>query len=323
MEQGDTLTSMYANITYPNENPFFNIYTQTYGKCTDDYDQDDILPPSPHGRLWFSLVYDAVVEQLSVRLVKAKHIPGRGRNNTPRDPFVKLYLLPDERNCQQSKVRRRTHVPVWNETFIFQVGSKDIHKRTLRLSVYDIDRRRVRHALGHVLLNFDDVQLDKDEIICRDLELEAQATAVLGEINFTLTYQSNLDRLRVVIHSLRNIKEMDFEECGAYVKVQLMHGRKPVKSKKTSTQKRTSTPAYNESFSFGTSAKEMERSSVLITVMSTGPNRLSHDVEYGRVLVGPFMFARGDALLHWQEMLTKPKTRVTKWHALSSPNSFM
>lgn len=46
---------------------------------------------------------------------------GRGRDNSPRDPFVKMFLLPDERCCKISKVRRKTLSPVYNETFTFQV----------------------------------------------------------------------------------------------------------------------------------------------------------------------------------------------------------
>ncbi|XP_070544836.1 synaptotagmin-15-like [Ptychodera flava] len=292
-------------------------------KCSDDDDHDDILPPSPHGRIWFSMIYDAAVEQLTVKVVKAKHLPGRGKNNLPRDPFVKLYLLPDERASQQSKVRRKTNLPKWNETFIFQVGPKDVRKRTLRMTVYDIDRRRVRHAMGHVLVNLADVPLDKEEIMWRDLDNETQASAALGEINFSLTYQPHMDKLRVVILSLRNLRKLDYEESGIYVKVQLMHGRKGVKSKKTATQKGTCEPAYNESFSFTLTSKQMERTSILITIMTTGSTRLGPGVEYARVLTGPFMFARGEALVHWQEMMTQPKTTVTKWHSLKSPNNFM
>lgn len=50
---------------------------------------------------------------------------GRGRDNSPRDPFVKIFLLPDERNCKVSKVRRKTLTPVYNESVTFQVNKLD------------------------------------------------------------------------------------------------------------------------------------------------------------------------------------------------------
>lgn len=38
--------------------------------------------------------------------------------------------------------------------------------------------------------------------------------------------------------------------------------------------------------------------------------------ELGRVVVGPYMYARGKELEHWNEMLSKPKELVRRWHAL-------
>ena len=48
-------------------------------------------------------------------------VSGRDKTNAPRDPFVKVYLLPDENTCQQSRVRRKTLAPKFNDTFTFQV----------------------------------------------------------------------------------------------------------------------------------------------------------------------------------------------------------
>lgn len=36
----------------------------------------------------------------------------------------------------------------------------------------------------------------------------------------------------------------------------------------------------------------------------------------GRVVVGSYMYARGKQLEHWNEMLSKPKELVKRWHAL-------
>lgn len=39
----------------------------------------------------------------------------------------------------------------------------------------------------------------------------------------------------------------------------------------------------------------------------------------GRVVVGPYMYTRGKELEHWNEMLSKPKELVRRWHALCHP----
>lgn len=38
--------------------------------------------------------------------------------------------------------------------------------------------------------------------------------------------------------------------------------------------------------------------------------------QLGRVVVGPYMYARGRQLEHWNAMLSKPKELVKRWHAL-------
>ena len=49
-----------------------------------------------------------------------------------------------------------------------------------------------------------------------------------------------------------------------------------------------------------------------------GGGVLTHDVEYGHVVLGPFMYARGEELIHWQEMLAQPRATVTRWHNLTA-----
>ena len=43
--------------------------------------------------------------------------------------------------------------------FFKQIPLVEINKKTLRLSVYDVDRRRVRHSLGHVFVPLCDTNL--------------------------------------------------------------------------------------------------------------------------------------------------------------------
>ena len=40
--------------------------------------------------------------------------------------------------------------------------------------MYDVDKRRVRHSLGHVLLHLHDVDLTKEDLLWRDLEPVSQ-----------------------------------------------------------------------------------------------------------------------------------------------------
>ncbi|XP_064617973.1 synaptotagmin-15-like [Liolophura sinensis] len=280
------------------------------------------LAASRHGRLWFSLIYDATVEQLSVTLIKAKELPGRNRANYTRDPFVKLFLLPDERTCRISKMKKKTLSPIFNETFVFQVPPSDLMNRSLRLSVYDVDRRKVRHSLGHVVVSLKECDLSKGDVLWRDLETMAQPSVNMGEVQFSLTHMPNFEKVKVTIHQVRNIHLSQCDmDSGAFVKVQLIHGRKVYKSKHTAVRRGVTDLEFNEGFSFTVPGRQFDSCNIIVSLMTTGQKyRLGKDEEYGRVTVGPFMFARGEELIHWQEMLSQPRHAVTKWHGFVPPN---
>ena len=46
---------------------------------------------------------------------------GRPTSRAPRDPFVRIYLMPNEKTIQQSRVHKQTNDPIFNETFKFEV----------------------------------------------------------------------------------------------------------------------------------------------------------------------------------------------------------
>lgn len=57
---------------------------------------------------------------------------------------------------------------------MFQVSSDKIQEKVLRFSVYDVDRRRIRHSLGHVLVPLKDMDVTKGDVIWKDLEPHSQ-----------------------------------------------------------------------------------------------------------------------------------------------------
>ncbi|XP_012939836.1 synaptotagmin-15, partial [Aplysia californica] len=168
-------------------------------------DEESNLPESSHGRLWFSIIYDAAVSQLHVTLVKVKDLPGRSNNQQLRDPFVKMFLLPDERSFRVSKVKKKTLSPIYNETHTFQVSQDEVRSRVLRFSVYDVDKRRVRHSLGHVMIQLKAIELTKGDVMWSDLEPMVQAASTLGELQLSLVYYPQNDKVKVGVHRARNL----------------------------------------------------------------------------------------------------------------------
>lgn len=70
--------------------------------------------------LQISLYYGAAERQLVVTIRRAVDLPPRA-DGTPRNPYVKLFLLPDrsEKSRRQSAVLVETCQPVWNEPFYY------------------------------------------------------------------------------------------------------------------------------------------------------------------------------------------------------------
>lgn len=169
-------------------------------------DEDATVPRCTNGRLWFSLNYKSESEELNVNIIKAKYLPGRGLTNTPRDPFVRAYLLPDEDTFQQSTVKTRTLAPKFNETLTFKISEDEVRARSLRLSVYDIDRKKVRHCLGHVTLQLEKEPLAPDKVIWMDLDNVPKKSSQIGEIQICMTCNPFTNRIRASILKCENFQ---------------------------------------------------------------------------------------------------------------------
>ncbi|KAK1794044.1 hypothetical protein P4O66_010951 [Electrophorus voltai] len=54
----------------------------------------------------------------------------------------------------------------------------------------------------------------------------------------------------------------------------------------------------------------------VVVLRARGLQYLSNAVSLGVVVIGPFMYARGKALEHWNEMVSKSQELVKQWHGL-------
>ncbi|XP_074856208.1 synaptotagmin-15-like [Carettochelys insculpta] len=284
-------------------------------KFPEDKSETD-FPECNIGRLWFSVQYEQEAERLLVSLIKARKL------QPPTDscsPFVKIYLLPDERHYLQSKTKRKTLNPQFDENFIFQVSSKTLYQRTLKFLVYHVDKQKKHHLLGQVIFPLKNETLTSDSklVIWRDLEAEnLEPPSEYGDIQFSLSYNDYLGRLTVVVLRAKGLKFQDENQHAAsvYIKVSLMNHNKFIKCKKTTAVLGSPNPVYNETFSFKADQTELDTASLSLSVLQSTEGDKAHLL--GRVVVGPFMYTRGKELEHWNEMISKPKELVKRWHAL-------
>uniref|UniRef100_A0A8C6XDI3 C2 domain-containing protein n=1 Tax=Naja naja TaxID=35670 RepID=A0A8C6XDI3_NAJNA len=66
------------------------------------------------------------------------------------DPYVIVFLTSDIRKKYETKVHRKTLNPVYNESFIFQVGCKNVD---LVISVWDRDKVTKDDQIGKLFLS--------------------------------------------------------------------------------------------------------------------------------------------------------------------------
>lgn len=92
-------------------------------KTKSELEEDDGTEYPEHhvGRVWFGLEYDTGSERLIVALIKARNLPESRSGGSSCNPFVRVALFPDERRTLQSKPKKNTKDPYFNETFGFQV----------------------------------------------------------------------------------------------------------------------------------------------------------------------------------------------------------
>ena len=139
------------------------------GQAEDD-DEDEDYPAGHLGRIWFNLEYDKSAESLLISLLKARNLSPRGRGGKSCDPFVKLHILcPEEKYAAQSKYKRKTNRPDFNEMFYFNLSSAELEKCILRLSVYDGYRVSQQSLLGEVLFHLVELDTSRKLELWRDL----------------------------------------------------------------------------------------------------------------------------------------------------------
>ena len=69
------------------------------------------------------------------------------------DPYVRVTLLPDKKHRLETKIKRRTLNPRWNETFYFEgFPINKLQSRDLHLHCFDYDRFSKDDSIGEIHL---------------------------------------------------------------------------------------------------------------------------------------------------------------------------
>ncbi|ELU13906.1 hypothetical protein CAPTEDRAFT_224324 [Capitella teleta] len=126
--------------------------------------------PRPHsplmcGKIQVKMFYDTRSYQLIVTVIGAMNLAPRD-NGQPRNPYCKLYLLPDrsEKSKRRTKTVAGTLEPKWNQTFIYSpMKRSDLESSSLEITVYDYDRIGSGEYVGEAIIDLSGAEVYQDE----------------------------------------------------------------------------------------------------------------------------------------------------------------
>ncbi|XP_026478603.1 synaptotagmin-7 isoform X2 [Ctenocephalides felis] len=274
---------------------------------------DNSEPSENVGQIHFSLEYDFQNTTLVLRILQGKELPAKDLSGTS-DPYVRVTLLPDKKHRLETKIKRRTLNPRWNETFYFEgFPIQKLQSRVLHLHVFDYDRFSRDDSIGEVFLPLCQVDFSEKPSFWKALKPPAKDKC--GELLCSLCYHPSNSILTLGLLKARNLKAKDINgKSDPYVKVWLQFSDKRVEKRKTAIFKCTLNPVFNDSFSFNVPWEKIRECSLDVMVMdfdNIGRNEL-----IGRILLAGKNGSGASETKHWQDMITKPRQTIVQWHRL-------
>lgn len=271
------------------------------------------------GELEFSIDYDFAKQELAVSCLQCQNLPAMDMGGTS-DPYVKIFILPEKKKKFETKVHRKTLNPVYNETFIFkEIEYADIGDKTLAFQIFDYDRFSKHDQIGELYVPMSSIDLGKVVQEWRDVLPPANdddKPVELGEICFSLRYVPNTGKLTVCVLEAKNLKQMDLGGFSdPFVKVALYCGKKKLAKKKTTIQKGTLNPYYNEAFTFEIPNDQMTKVHIFVTVYDY--DLIGSSDPIGKCSVGLNQTGQGQS--HWMDMMNTPRRPIANWHTLRDP----
>uniref|UniRef100_A0A3B4ELQ5 Synaptotagmin-like protein 1 n=1 Tax=Pygocentrus nattereri TaxID=42514 RepID=A0A3B4ELQ5_PYGNA len=280
------------------------------------------------GRIQFSLNYDPKREELHVRVCRCQDL-APARNNRS-DPYVKVYLLPDNtsRSKRKTSVKRKTLNPVYDETLKYKVRKSELQARVLSVSVWHLERVRRNLFLGEVEVGLTQwdwgrsqptwyplqprVQMNPDAIISRGTVLFSLKFVPAGSEGggYPLTGELHI-WLREVIGLLPPKRGVP----NTYVKSVVLPDESGVSGQQTRVVRGSVSPVFNHTMVYdGLQPSDLTQACTEITVWNSsnclGGVRLSigSGVSYGQTVC--WMDSTEEEMSVWNTVIGNPNNWV-------------
>ncbi|XP_049799474.1 synaptotagmin-15-like [Schistocerca nitens] len=270
----------------------------------------------PSGIFDFSCSYFPKSKKLLVHVSKIEDLEVKNENNT-YEINLRLTILPAEKHNKNSKSYKVTQVVEIEEDFQFTL--KDISEKILRISVYNIKNIGKYSAIGHTLLNLEDVPFGKAQRYSLKLYKQSQQQRNLGNVMVSMSYQSSDQQLIVHVkkakslsgsHIVKNNKAT--VKWNTFVKISCFCGDEKIKTKKSPVIQDEQNPVYDYSCALKLPSEHSDECYVVISVMMKG--LFKKDIPIGRLILGPSFYS-GHAATIWGRVMLYHES-ITHWFPL-------
>ncbi|XP_041625634.1 synaptotagmin-17-like [Vulpes lagopus] len=298
--------------TYTPDNYFRKFKPLLYSLDSNSNDLDfltdeEVLSKDQLDMLRLSTQYDLPHSHLTVQVIEARDLPppishdGWCQDMAHWSPYVKICLLPDQRNSKQTGVKCKAQKPVFEGRYTIEIPLLGAQRRPLLLTMVNFDKFSHHCVTGKVSVPLCQVDLVEGRPWWKALVPRSQNEVELGELLLSLNSLPSAGRLNVDVIGAKSRLQTDVSQgSDPFVKIQLVPGLKLVKTKKTSFLRGTIDPFYNESFSFKVPQEELENASSVFTVF--GHNLKSSNDFIGRLVTGQYSSGPSESS-HWWQML--------------------
>lgn len=142
------------------------------------------------GRLSYKLKYEPDLTKLTIKIIKANDLVSMESNSLPVDNYVRIRLYRNERSIfnfnrnkhnqsfafdkldleVQTRIKRKTENPVFNEKFAIFVEEKHLKNYIMRLQMCDFDHYSCHTMKGEIKFKFCEMKIFNGEEISFDCE---------------------------------------------------------------------------------------------------------------------------------------------------------
>jgi hypothetical protein len=335
-QQNVITTSNNNNNNNNNERINHSVVPSKHNSTSSDHSSG--TDQSTLGTIEFALQYVSDCQRLIVDIIRIFDLTiikqqqqqqdeQQTTSNNNIDILCKCMLLPDKTVFTTKPVKLNAN-PLFEEQFEFKfIDSTHLDTCFLEISLYELDLNKKSGeeiclaSIPLIRLNYSNIESKK--IFLKDFKqnlnrLSASDDTYLGELMFSLAYLTAAERLTIIVLKARNLSCLGDKEKfpDAFVKVSLLSketGQK-LKKKKTSTQKNSINPVYNEEIVF-TNIKKEQLDDICIHFTVFHDSLTSRREQLGTLMINSA--SKGNDYIQWKNMIDGKKS-IGWWHNLSN-----